>query len=412
MKKSPLDSDIFLQMHRLFKRLQQRNRFVEVEPVSALTLLEAHLLKELVTRPNFTQSDFQNLFSVPQSYLSRKIDNMVDRGLLRKKFDNKDSRITKLIITPKGFNAIKVSDRVTEECYSSLSRLLSSSEKKELIRFFKCIADGYGHPDSILRPKEIEYSLQQRRITRCFKLLGKKVYDSSLSSTQLQTLTIISEFQTPITANTIVSRINLKAASVSSVLKDLVKLKLITCKTSNIDKRALSIQITDTGHTALLQAEQSAASQLKKALSKHSKSECTKWLNILKKYVIDSDDTLAVPELDAKLTILASEQERIFARSQLITHIVKNNLQEFCPSTIVGKDNFVVAFKVESKYVAIFDLFNGANQICITCGHLDGDLSNAVKKKVFIALKKYISNSYQTSEFNCAYPPLTRIFHS
>ena len=360
------DTDIFLQMHRLFKRLQQRNRFVDIEPTSALTLAEAHLLKESITQPNLTQAGYQKLFSLPQSHIARVINRLARRGFLVKKVDPNDSRAIRVLLTPAGQAAVALSDRVTNECYESFARLLKKTEKKELTRFFKEIADGYGHPAAKLRQGELEYSLQQRRITRCFKLLGKRVFDSDFNSTQWQLLSVLAESATPMSAHSITQKIGLTAGAITAVIKDLLKKNLILVVTNRLDKRAINISITPLGRKAIFEVEQTAADELKHALKNHTHRQCREWLAILTRYVVDSDESIAVAMIGATIKQFVDQSDKASARALLISLLVQQNLQQFCPALLAGEDNIVIGFQRASSMIALFDMQNDGKSVKIT----------------------------------------------
>lgn len=404
------EDDIFLQMHRLFKRLQQRNRFVDVEPKSALTLAEAHLLKETITQPQLTQAGYQKLFHLPQSHVSRLIDKLVQRGFLTKTIDKNDSRAVRIKLTAEGQAAVDLSDKITLESFETIGKLLSNKEKIELTNFFKQIADGYGHPEAKLRTGELEYSLHQRRITRCFRLLGKRVFDSKFNSTQWQVLSALSESSVPLAASTISERISLTNGATTAVLKDLLKNKLIFVVTNRLDKRAVNVSITNIGRQEVLKVEHKAANELRSALRDHSSKQIGQWLALLKKYVVDSDDTLAVKSIRAAIKVYSTEEEKNDARSRIITSLVQQQNQQYCPSILASKENLVVGFVRESKVVALFDMQSDGKSVEITAGFFDEELRSAQCEQIVDALRKYLKEQKTNQKIICHFTPLKSIF--
>lgn len=405
-----LHADVFLHMHRLFKRLQQRNRFVDVEPLSALNLAEAHMLKECVTQPEFTQIDYQRLFYLPQSHISRLIDRLVDRGFITKVSAPQDSRATHIRLTKAGQRVVALSDQSTRASYEELSKFLTRSEKTELVRFFKEIADGFGHPAAKLRPSELEYSLHQRRITRCFRLLGKKVFGSNFNSTQWQLLSCLSDSPTPLAASLIAHKIGITNGAATSVIKDLLKRNLVLAVTNRIDKRALSISITKQGKEAILHVEQNAAEELRHALRKHSAKQIKEWHTLLNKYVVESDQNIAIPSLAASLVVYADNQDRIHARAQIISALVKQGQQNSCPCSIVAADNLVLGFQRESEILALFDFENSARALNLTAGFFSSDLNNSQRQQIVTTLVSYIAKEKPGQALNCDFEPLSSYF--
>jgi DNA-binding MarR family transcriptional regulator len=405
-----LQSEVFLGIHRLFRRLQQRNQFVDVEPQSQLTLAEAHLLKQVVVEPELTQVEYKKLFSLPQSHIGRIIDRLIQRGLLIKRIHPKDARYQVLSLTEKGKQAVALSDKVTAECYLSFSRLLSSSEKKELTQFFKNIADGYGHPQSAKRPEESEYSLHQRRVTRCFRLLGKGVFNSQFNSTQWHLLSALVESALPLSPSDLADKIGVSKAAVTSVLKGLAHNHLIESRVNKLDKRAFDISITDEGRKAFLNVECAAALELQKALRNHSLTECERWYSIFKRYVIDSDETIAIPLHDVDLVVFQTKVERMAARARLITALVQQDLQEYCPATLVADENLVVGFASGSKVCGLFDIARDGKAWLLTCGFFANDLDMKTKRTICQSLTTYLRHLSAKNRFACVFEPLEQFF--
>jgi DNA-binding MarR family transcriptional regulator len=398
--------EIFIQMHRLFKRLQQRNRYVDVEPQSQLSLAEAHLLKEIQAQPHVTLREFEKFFFLPQSHMSRLMNRLVERGFIQKKVSSSDARALSLSLTPKGIKVIMLSDTVSRESFESIGRLLKASDKKKLVQLFKAIADGFGHPTPPLRPGELEYSLHQRRITRCFRLLGKRVFESNFNSTQFQVLSRLANTPLSLSARVLSEQICITNSAITVVIKDLIKRGLISAVSNTHDKRALCISITPAGQRAVDEVEHRAAKRLQESLHGYSDRQIQDWLAVLKRYVLDSDEGVSIASLGLTTVIFSSSQERASARARIITELVKRHQQHECPETLAASHHIVVGFHRGKELVALFDVCPQPKRFEIVAGFFDNKIKSQDRNLVFRGLRTYLDMIDTGAKVECVFAPL------
>jgi DNA-binding MarR family transcriptional regulator len=404
--------DIFIEMHRLFKRLQQRNRYVDIEPQSQLSLAEAHLLKEIQAQPHVTLREFEKFFFLPQSHMSRLMNRLVERGFIQKKVSSADARALSLSLTPKGIKVIALSDAVSRESFETIGRLLTASEKKKLVQLFKAIADGFEHPTPPLRPGELEYSLHQRRITRCFRLLGKRVFESAFNSTQFQVLSRLAYSPLALSARVLADQIAVTNSAMTIVTKDLIKRGLLSAVSNTHDKRALCISITAAGQRAVDEVEHRAARRLQESLRDYSHRQIQDWFAVLKKYVLDSDEGVSVASLGLTTVLFSSSQELASARAKIITEIVLRHQQNECPETIAASHHIVVGFHRGKELVAIFDVAPQPKRFEVVAGYFEQNIPTNDRKEIVGGLRSYLQMIDAGAKLECAFAPLTALFAS
>ena len=392
-------------MHRLFRRLQQRNRWVDEEPTTGLNLADAHFITEVGVNPNHTQGSLGELFFLPQSYMSRMMKGLKKRGLIAVKPSLEDKRVSKIALTPAGRKLLAESDVVTSRRFASFASKMTLKERHELVAYFKAIADGYGHPSDKLRPGELEFQREQRRITRCFRLLGNTVFGSDLTSTEWQVLSEISLSVTPPTAALVAANLGLSAATMSMVLSRFQKKGWVVRTKSAHDRRASHLSLSERGRKVVAGIEGTAASELRQALRTASPAKQDRWLKILERYVTDTDPSRFGASELGEIVFFDSEEERRVARTFLVESIVRRGWAEFCPETLVGRGSIVVGIKTR-ELKAVFNIQNVSNRYLLIAAGFSDDVA-AGKFSVYLsALQRALRAKIGRGELRSLFSPV------
>ena len=333
-------SDLLL-IHRLLRRLQQRNQFVSRSPQTDLTLAESHFLIEVDCAQARSIGELAELLLIDQGYVSRIAATLEKRGMIRLSQSSSDSRRKEISLTKAGKQKIAEIDRISNERYERFSERLRGEEQQQIIQLFRAIADGYGHPRGKKRSNESEYRVEQRRITRCFGLLGEHVFDSKLSSTTWQVLSEVVLAPVPVTPGDLVLVLATPQNTVSSAINRLLKDKLVLREASTTDRRTTYIKPTAAGQRLVSSIENKACAVLRFALKGISSKKLQASIEALKMFVGESDPTL-LPLVDPfTLSQINDEEEIAMARGFLVRSFVEQGCEESLPETILSSRNEV-----------------------------------------------------------------------
>lgn len=343
----------FLSIHRLLRRLQQKNRFVGTIPHSGLSPAETHFLLELDADSEHSVSSLAVLLRVDQSFSSRLAHELVRRKLIAVQQSSGDGRRKRLTITPAGRSLMKVIDQASTARYENFSETLNEREKRQLVELFKLIADGYGHPDCHSRSSDSEYRVQQRRITRCFGMLGEHVFGSSLSSSAWQLLaeTVLS----PVAPRPgeLADLLSLAQNSLSSLIKTMTQKKLIVGQQDPDDRRSISLHALPQGRRVYTGIETAAESQLASALSAVKPAVVQQYLQVLQKFIGERDATLPPMPQHFEFEVLKSAEDRRLARGFLVRSAVAAGFEENLPDTLVGEEHTSFRFFTSESTLAV-----------------------------------------------------------
>lgn len=329
----------YLSLHRLFRRLQQKNRFVGRVVHTGLTPLETFFLLELDAVPTRTISALAALLDVDESLVSRTAQALTRRGMLSIVADPADRRRKRLRITELGCTTIKKVDTVATRLYRQFAHDLSRADELMLVKLFRAIADGLGHPAGIRRRGEAEYRVQQRRITRCFGLLGHDAFGSGLSSTAWQTLTEVVQSPVPISPSRLVPLLTLAQNSLSSTIAGLAREGLIECRRNNIDGRSTTLHPLPAGRALVSRVEKNAAKDLQRALRSWTSRQIENAVRVFATFVGESDTSITPLPASAHVTKLASPQLRGQARGVFVRNAVRAGREESLPEKIFASDS-------------------------------------------------------------------------
>ena len=353
---SAVESYPELAMHRLFRLLQQRNRYVHREPTTNLSLLDAHILTELDAFPGITQTELLKILEVSQTSLSLVCAELEQQGLLTRERHAQDKRIVKYALTKQGKKIVDESDIVTDNTFAKFGKLISQKERDELVAFFKTLSDGTGQLPGKLRAGETTFRLQQRRLTRALGLLHSQVFGSAFSVTEWQVLAEIGLYSGAIFAKDIEQRLGIPASTLTFILRRLEKVPYVERQSFETDTRKKVLLITAAGQKALNEIESNAAKRIQKGLQNVSAQKKKQWLKILASYSLgELADTNNIADTITFHIALTPEQKTLI-RSYLITQNVTEGTVSFLPATIAGVQQLTVYGQNKGKVCVALDL--------------------------------------------------------
>ncbi len=280
-----------------------------------------------------------------KSSCSRIAQSLAGQGLIKSAPAASDSRRKVFTITDKGTTLIKKIDSVSNAAIDEYASRVTDAELKKLVLAMRRIADGYGHPVGVRRAGEPEYRVEQRRVTRCFGLLGDHVFGSELSSSQWQALSEIVLSPYPPRTNELADLLGLAQNSLSSIVDFLEKRRYVSRKSWHGDKRVTVLVPRREGIHAASVIEERAAQDLKHSLRDCSSAQVAEAVDILGRFVGDSDPLLPPLLPGYELAELVSAAERAAGRAFAVRSLVTQGLDNEIPETLVPQSarNFILS---------------------------------------------------------------------
>lgn len=347
-----------LALHRLFRLLHQRNRYVSREPSVNLSISEAHILTELDAKDNITQKQMSMLLRLPQSTLASTCAQLIEQGLLSSQAGSQDKRKVVYSLTKRGREVVVESDNITDQNFNQFAAQLKNSEKRELIEFFSAIADGYGEEKGLLRPGESRFRLEQRRITRAFGLLTEHAFGGPLTGAEWQIINEIACKSGEIVGHIIENRLCIARGTLAAALKRLESRNLIERRPAGKDdRREKMLFITEEGLKVRSSIEEKAVRDLAEALKPYKTSKLRIWVSVLARYTLEELNGNPGTEYLWYLQTARSKEERAEARAFLIQHAVKERKILELPESIAAGSMLTVLEFYKGKLFAVYDFF-------------------------------------------------------
>jgi len=344
---------LYVQIHRLFRRLQQRNRFVGRVQLTGLSPVETHFILELAADQRRSISELSTLLRIDQSFGSRIAQMLCKRKLLSASSMRGDGRRKSLTVTSHGRAVIRAIDAVANDLFYDLAAPLSTKDMGSLVQLYRMIADGYQHPPAILREGELEYRAEQRRITRCLGLLGEHVFESDLSATSWQLLAEAVLCPVAPQPTELAALLSLAQNSLTSVIATLEQEKLIKRVPRKDDKRAVTIHPLPAGIRLYHKIEEAAARRLQDALQHLGADVVRNYLRVFRAFLRERDTV--TPPLPSHLSFRSLEggSSLAQARGLVARCLVMRNTEHLLPERLFSCGH------------SAFGLFDGAHLVAV-----------------------------------------------
>ena len=350
-------------LHRLFRRLQQKNRFVGPVEHSGLTPLETHFLIELQADPERSIADISDLLAIDQSSGSRIASSFEKNGYVTTTAVAHDSRKKQLLLTKTGTGKINQIDSFADQLIDSFASNITKNEFKKLTTLLRLIGNGYGAPAAIRRVKENSFRAEQRRATRCFGLLGDSVFDSGFTATRWQALAEICLAPAAPQVTELALLLGVKQNSLTTVVDSLVKEELIYRTHSTHDRRASVLIATEAGRTRYNEIEKHATRSIKKGLSKQPSDALKKYVDIVRRFIGEHDATLPPLLPDFAIHKHRSPNDKRQARAFTARTFVKQNREQELPESFFSSNNESFSLLRAGKTVAMLELQSSKSSV-------------------------------------------------
>ena len=332
-------ADPYLKLHRLFRRLQQKNRFVSRSQDTALSLIESHTLIEVDGQGNIGVGELAKMFLVDKSSVSRALDSLERQGLITSKQSPEDARRRFTSVTTRGHHLLARLDENANSIMDGFAEHLRAREVGELRSFLKLLADGHGGAPSTVRKSDHPLRPEIRRLTRVLGLLGAKYLDLDISPTHWQVLSEVALNPHPQTPSSLCETLATPRNTMSQILGVLERDKLLTRETHRTDKRSSILSLTPLGHRRVKGVEKASRDRIYEALRDVPLRDLHRFIFLLDSFVGDTFEGSARLADAFIMRGLSSNDERRAARAHILQYFQRHDLEEYVPEQLFASDS-------------------------------------------------------------------------
>jgi DNA-binding MarR family transcriptional regulator len=407
----------FLEMHHLFRRLLQKNRFVRKLTHTGLSRAEVHTLIEVEADPSLTLGRLVPMFGIDQSTLSRLIKGMVAKSLVDVTTSTSDKRAKQLTITHKGRQAIQTIDSVAGALFHQFAERISQREQNDLATFFTTIADHHKQPQVPARKGEDRLRVEQRRLTRAFGILSPRVFGTSFPASQWHVLSEVCSRSYAPTPSELALLLGMPLNSLSEITRKLEAQGLLRKVFDKSDSRRVHLKATKRGIQQHEQLEATAASHLRDALSKIPTERVERYIDILTRYIGEGEASLNVMNSlpgDLRVRPLESPSELRAARTFAIIESVRLGNVGLLPETIISSNSHVFALedfhKAEGATKAVLEFTKDKQGFSLTLAAWSNDTAQNTLYSFFVKAHEALSAGRKPAAIQIAYQPVMGLF--
>jgi DNA-binding MarR family transcriptional regulator len=214
-----------------------------------------------------------------------------------------------------------------------------------------------------MRPTEVQYRAEQRRLTRACGLLGDSIFGLPISTSVWQVLSEVVLAQSPPSVGELASLLSVAQNSLSSAATNLVNRKLISRESCTKDKRTVLLRPTSAGKRLYSKIESHAETMFIQALKNEDKQKIQSAVSIFQKFLGDSGEGIA-PLADSYEVQPANEvKAKCDCRGLIARSYVRDGRECSIPEVVASAANKTWMLKYEQKIVAVIDVDQEGKQI-------------------------------------------------
>jgi DNA-binding MarR family transcriptional regulator len=357
-------------IHRLIRRLQQRNRVVGRSSDIEYSLAEVHVLVELDATPGRGVGELATHLKIDQSFASRLVQGLVRRKLVSAGRESGDARKKRVVLTTVGRNAVRKLDQHADASYRTMLSRISRADEERLVALFRAISDGLGHPEISVRPTEAAYRAEQRRLTRCCGLLGDTVFDSQVSAPVWQVLGEVVLAPVAPQPGELASLLSVAQNSLSSMVTMMEQKKLIQRERVGRDGRAVVLRASHAGEELYQEIEARSAEQIRRALVSVKASDVLEGVEVFRRFLGDCGEDVAPVTAGLKVEPITARDERSLVRGLIARSLVRQGLERYIPEHFVSSSSECVVLRTDEETIAALELDLNSGRI-LSCGWED-----------------------------------------
>ena len=332
-----------LELHFLFRALQQRNRFVVRDRDTGLGMGELFLLLELDSNHEASQSELAKALDCSRSTITRALQRLHQLDFLMLKPKNSgDARTTHYALTSKGRALVDHNEKISQQRALSWLKALSTRQVEDLVALCRAISDGAGVATISTARSIHPFRIEMRRLTRAFGILKPYYMNSRLNSSQYQFLSEIRLNQHIRSAKDLVMKFNLPQSNVAAMVKKLTEMKLLSLSPSGRDGRRMLFLVTPDGDRELDRIELQSSITISKGLEKYPSASLRKGIVALRTLL----GTEPAKRLDGRLRegaeVILHEKDLQAARIFIVRQAVKQKRESELAEYIASARNSIV----------------------------------------------------------------------
>jgi DNA-binding MarR family transcriptional regulator len=372
--------DLLKILFELFMDLPRMNRFIDGANSFGLTPFEIGLLLEISATPNISVKNLLQFYSSDRTLLDRSVLALANLNFIKFSQSKRDKRERFISVTSTGLRALKSFDEVYNSLILRFKKYGNESQLRQVVDFFRLIADNLGQQQRPLRSGEHPYRCQQRRITRALKLHDKKWFGGDLNAQSIQILSQLQHEVDEQTPSELGETFSIATPLLQLTLRILFQEGLVSISTHGSDKRKKIVSITSRGKQALAVTEQKAVRLLRLATSKLSEVQ-------LKKHVLEFNYFLrGLKQLnDISIRILPVSEKFDFKKSALKL-LVDNDKAELLPTRFLSEYDNIAVFYFKNKFIGFAQY---------EVNKITSDKSANLARKIINVSVNCIDNKYQ-----------------
>ncbi len=323
-----------------------------------IKLSDSHLLGALQSDPNRRARDLSRILNIEKSVLSRMITTLTAKGLIKISISSDDAREKRLGLTTQGEKALEKVRRAGNELFERWAERISSDEERELDAFFGKLADGFGAERDEHRPGDALLRSNMRRVARHIGVLGEAVSGKRIGATQKHVLFVLSAAASDqsVTASALSTELNLDPSTLSRVLAQMRKMKLLESRPGTLDRRSQILSLTPDGRRTVSALEEEARGRIKEALGGTPHGEINRAMDIFQRFFegASTDDKIQSGKLEVKC--LKDDQQRTVARTFLIEQYFRKGLHSKLPSRLFSDDGISIGAFQDQRLIGVCEL--------------------------------------------------------
>jgi DNA-binding MarR family transcriptional regulator len=343
-------------IHRLVRRLQQRNKVVGRSRDIEFSLAEVHVLVELDAAPGRGVGELATHLKVDQSFISRLVQTLARRKLVSVARESEDARKKRIVLTTAGRAVVRKLDERANLSYRAMLGRISRSDEARVVTLFRVISDGLGHPKVESRPSEASYRAEQRRLTRCCGLLGDTVFGSQVSAAVWQVLGEVVLAPVAPQPGELAVLLSVAQNSLSSIVTTMEHKKLLQRERSGRDGRAVVLRALPAGTKLYHEIEQRAEQLIRKAVAGVSAAEINGGVEVFRRFLGDSGEDVAPIAAGSKVIRVDSSDERALVRGLIARALVREGLEQHIPENFVVSSGECLELRTDDSVVAALEL--------------------------------------------------------
>lgn len=339
-KRAKQSEDLSLQILSLIRETQRRNRSVSRAEGTPLSLLDSHILMELLVAPGTSFQTLSELLGVSKSTISRSVDALVKLGLLRAERKHAKGRPMEVEVTESGQALIEARDRTANQLDGERQSTMSNEEQRLFLTLLNIFASSLANrPLAPLRAGEHPIRPAARAITRALGLLGSNVFGIE-DMTDLK-WHILTELRTrPRASGHLAQNLSVPATTLSTALTPLEEEGRLRREVDENDKRKVAVTLTSAGRSLLNRLEGAAKKYIEHGCRSLSKSEVAQFVTLFTKLVYGRDQE-EQQAFTPGLVRLLDPHELLRARHLIIRSLGQCSDEVLVPAVIAGQESLV-----------------------------------------------------------------------